>query len=260
MRGRCLKNSTGNRFKKPRPTQTPLREDEEFVITSVASAFSASWRPGENPPDAYLVLGSNEIAVEITTLTQYVTDGRGTRSRLSDDLATAALANALNAQLKDLIPDGYTIGMVLSSPILQNQRTRAKLGRFLRGFIADLTLLDADQKIEIYGNKITVFLTHHGETGYKKVSAAFGNRNSNPKILDNVIQILADRIATKALKCIHLRDRGPIWLALFNDYWLTDGDTYRYALSLMSLEHPFQKILLVNGDRTVEPLIDSTQI
>ena len=45
-----------------------LRDDEEFVITSVAKEFSGTWRPGENPPDAYLSIGTREIAVEISTL------------------------------------------------------------------------------------------------------------------------------------------------------------------------------------------------
>jgi hypothetical protein len=58
-----------------------LRGDEEFVIRSVANAFS--WRAGENPPDALEV---REVAVEISTLMENQSDGRGgTRSRLSDD-------------------------------------------------------------------------------------------------------------------------------------------------------------------------------
>jgi hypothetical protein len=111
---------------------TRLREDEAFAITSIARAFSGTWRPGENPPDAYLVLGAETIAVEISTLTQHVTDDKGTRPRLSDDLATAAFANALNDELGDLIPDGLTIGLVLSSPILLLGKTKAKLGLMLR--------------------------------------------------------------------------------------------------------------------------------
>jgi hypothetical protein len=110
-----------------RPTLAPqLREDEKFVIDSIAVAYSGTWRTGEDPPDAYLLLGAETIAIEISTLTQYVTDGKGTRSRLSDDLATAAFVKALNEELKHLIPDGCTIGLVLSSPILQHRKTKVK--------------------------------------------------------------------------------------------------------------------------------------
>jgi hypothetical protein len=233
-----------------------LREDEAFAITSVARAFSGTWRPGENPPDAYLLLGAETIAVEISTLTQHVTNGRGTRPRLSDDLATAAFANALNDELGHLIPDGHTIGLVLSSPILQLRKTKARLGLMLREYAANLSSLRDDRKIEINGNKITVYLNRHGETGYKKVSAAITNRSSNPDILANVLQVLEDRIVTKARKCEHLDRNGPIWLALLNDYWLTESDTYRQALAQMSLEHRFQKILVVDGDGSVHSLYE----
>jgi hypothetical protein len=39
-----------------------LRGDEEFVIRSIANAFSATWWAGENPPDAYLKVGDQEVA------------------------------------------------------------------------------------------------------------------------------------------------------------------------------------------------------
>jgi hypothetical protein len=236
-------------FKRSQPASSfRLREDEEFVITSIARAFSGIWRPGENPPDAYLMLGSEAIAVEISTLTQHVSDEKGTRPRLSDDVPTAAFANVLNDELGHLIPDGHTIGLILSSPILQHRKTKAKLALILRECIADLSSLREDRKIEINGNRITIYLNHHGEAGYKKVSATFTNRGSNPNILANVNRILQDRILTKARKCLHLDRSQRIWLALLNDYWLTEADTYRYALMQMSLEHQFEKILLVNED------------
>ncbi len=249
-------NAVNNALRAESEAVCQLRKDEEFAITSLATAFSGTWRPGENPPDAYLTLRANTVAVEISTLTQYVTDGNGTRSRLSDDLATAAFANVLDEELKHLIPDGFTIGLVLSSPIHQHHKTKTKLAQILREHIADLASLQSERQLKINGNDITIFLNHHGETQFKKVSAVFMNRSSSPDILANVNQILEDRVSTKALKCVSLRDAGPIWLALLNDYWLTDADTYRYALSRLSLEHPFEKILLVNGDGSVSPLYE----
>ena len=179
-----------------------IRDDEEFVITSIAASLSCTWRPGEDPPDAYLILGADTIPVEISTLTQYVTDDKGTRSRLSDDIPTARLAKDLNEELKALVPDGYTIGLILSSPILEFRKTKVQLAQVIRGHIADLTSLGVDQKITINDNAITVFLNHHGEMGFDKVSAAFINRNSSPDILSNVMQILEDRIVTKTRNAV----------------------------------------------------------
>jgi hypothetical protein len=60
-----------------------MRQDEKFVIESIATAYSGDWKPGEDPPDAYLIVADRPVAVEISTLTQHVTDDRGTRPRLS---------------------------------------------------------------------------------------------------------------------------------------------------------------------------------
>jgi hypothetical protein len=50
---------------------TLLNKDEGFVIESLSSSVGGSWRPGENPPDVYLIQGKIEVAVEISTLTQH---------------------------------------------------------------------------------------------------------------------------------------------------------------------------------------------
>jgi len=61
-----------------------LRGDEEFVIGAIANFFSAVWWASEDPPDAYLKVGDQDVAVEISNLMQNRSDGRGgTRSRLS---------------------------------------------------------------------------------------------------------------------------------------------------------------------------------
>jgi hypothetical protein len=77
-----------------------LREDEEFVIKAVADRFDAEWRAGEDPPDAYLTIGAQAIAVEISRLTQHVMGDDGPRPRLSDDVPTISLADALNDELR----------------------------------------------------------------------------------------------------------------------------------------------------------------
>lgn len=235
-------------------TTLALREDETFAIEAVAKAFAGSWAPGPNPPDAYLTLGARTIAVEISTLTQHVTDARGTRPRLSDDIVAVKIANELNAELGHLLPDGHTIGLIIRSPIANRRKTQAALAEKLRKLIADLAAFPSDQPIEFYGNTITPYLNHHGASGYKKISAVITHQSASPDILLNTKYILQDRITVKAEKCAHVS--GPVWLALLNDYFLTDLHTYKYALSFLALTHPFEKILLIGSDGTVEILFE----
>ena len=62
-----------------------MRGSEKFVIDAVAAEFSGCPRSGEDPPDAYLRIGDREIAVEISTLTQYVRIKGAARPRFSDE-------------------------------------------------------------------------------------------------------------------------------------------------------------------------------
>jgi hypothetical protein len=231
---------------------TKLRDDEEFVITSLSKEFGGTSRVGENPPDAYLQIGAREIAVEISTLTQHITDDRGTRSRLDDDIPAIKLSNELDAELLGLLPDGQSVSLILSTPILKFRQTKTALAKHLREKLPDLQAFATETEIEINGNVIKV-QRHDGHSA-KKIWGVVPNRHSKPDILANARNILEDRISVKARKCAEFIGKKPLWLALLNDYWLSDAGTYKCALSSFSPRHPFEKIILVSGDGTVELL------
>jgi hypothetical protein len=236
-----------------------MREDEKFVIQAVAAFCSGSWRPGEDPPDAYIDIGSKAIAVEISTLTQHVTTDRGIRERLSDDQTAARLANELNEELKHVIPDGTTVGLHLSSPIAKLRKTKTLLAQRIAALIEGAVPDGTELKLRICDNDVALWVTQHNDPQYKKVSAVFHHRHSNPHILRNAAYALEDRIKTKTKKCVVLKKR-PLWLALLNDYWLADTHTYSLAIAGISVEHPFEKILMVSGNGSVSLLHDCAPV
>ena len=231
-----------------------LRGDEVFVIDAVAQAFSGTWTPGENPPDAYLLVGSRSIAVEISTLAQQVTGDREFRPRLSDDKAAIAMVKELNAELSDAVPECETIGLILSAPILKMRQTKSELARLLREKLPDVNAFTTETKTEINRNVITI-QRHSGRQG-EKIWGLVANRHSSPDILANARVTLEERIVVKARKCAAFSGKCPLWLALLNDYWLADPDVYKDALSGISSAHSFEKILVVNLDGTIVSLLD----
>ena len=212
-----------------------LPADEKFVIESVAKEFAGAWKVGKNPPDAYLTFNGNTIAVGITTLTQHVTDDCGTtRSRMCDDAHLTTLVDGLNTKLHGLIPARYSIGLVLSTPILKLRKTTADLAKCLRNRLSYIPSFERDREIEIHGNTVKISLHSHEKIRSQKVWAVAANRRSNADILLNAIQILEDRISDKAKKCTALVGKQPVWPALLNDYWLADSGIYEHALSCIS--------------------------
>jgi len=230
-----------------------LRSDEEFVIRSVANHFLGSWWPGQNPPDAYLQVGKEIIAVEISTLTQHVSDGRGgSKPRRSEDSTAIWLVNALNEELQTLVPDGWIVILNLASPILKAKKSKIQL----KERISNLFLSACDCEIEevILGNRIGIKVVAGNRQGGKKVVGVIWNSNSSKDILNNAWNILENRIVEKARKCKCLPFEGPKWLVLLNDYCLADNDIYQQAFNSFSADHPFEKILLASGNGSVAAL------
>jgi hypothetical protein len=232
-----------------------LRQDEKFVICSVAAYFSGEWWPGENPPDAYLKVHHEVVAVEISTLTQHVSDGSGgSIPRLSEDATAIWLANELNSELLDKIPDGLFVMLTLASPILKARKAKT----YLKDKIVTLVSSSCETEVteDIWGNRVKVRIAPDDRPSGKKVVGIVTNQKSSPDILLNARSILEDRLVVKASKCCSLRFGGPLWLALFNDYWLADNDTYQQAIESFSVDHPFEKILVVCGNRSVTELCE----
>jgi hypothetical protein len=171
-----------------------LREDEAFAIASLEKEFGGTQRIGENPPDAYLQIDARTIAVEISTLTQYVvTDDGGTRPRLSDDKPAINLANELNSELSDLISGDQSVGLILSAPIQNFRSTKTALANLLRAELLNPRSFATETEITINGNVIRI-QRHPGRSG-AKIWGIVPNRHSSPDILGNARNILEDRIA-----------------------------------------------------------------
>jgi hypothetical protein len=113
-----------------------------------------------------------------------------------------------------------------------------------------------DVEEDILENRIDINLSSYDGPDDRKVHAAVINRKSDPHIISNARMILEERIATKTKKCSSLALNGPVWLALFNDYFLADGETYKHAIGRMSMSHVFDRIFLISGNRFVATLYD----
>jgi hypothetical protein len=113
-----------------------------------------------------------------------------------------------------------------------------------------------DVEEDVLGNRIDINLSSCSGPENRKVCAAVINRKSDPHITSNARMILEERIATKTKKCDSLAFKGPVWLALFNDYFLADDETYKQAVGQMSRSHIFDKIYLISENGSVATLCD----
>ena len=232
-----------------------LKTDEQFVISSLAAHFGATWSAGKNPPDAYLKIDKETIAVEISTLTQHIINKHGgTKSRLSEDSPALRLADNLKSELRALIPAGYSIVLYLRAPISKPRHTERKLKNKILCLVANMTHQTIEAELNILGNKIRIILCSSDGSNREKVYGVVSNQKSDPNISSNAQVILLERIATKAMKCSALERNGQMWLALFNDYFLASDETYKKAIQHIPTVHFFDKVLLISGNGSVATL------
>ncbi len=232
-----------------------LREDEKFVIEALCASYGGTWRIGEDPPDAYMSLAENEIAVEISILTQHVVGKSGKPvPRLSQDTGVLRLCDEINEELKNDIPSGVYVLLTISSPLNKIRQTKAELTIAVRKIAQKKA--PNKQAIEINKNRVKIQLILGDRPSGKKVVGVVPNQNSSPDILANVLYILSERINGKNTKCQDIVHR-LLWLALFNDYWLAELDTYELAMKKLFVTHPFDKICLVQGSKEVHTLYET---
>ncbi|WP_340677441.1 hypothetical protein [Paraglaciecola sp.] len=227
-----------------------MRPDEVFVMNSIVEKFGGNFTEGEDPPDAYLQLNGKSIAVEVTQLVQQVQNGKGEMvSRHAQDRPAMTLSDELDRQMKNEISEGKYVYLVLGAPINNIRKTKSELKKEI---LNQLKSGVVKQDLVIEDNRISINI-YDGDRGTdKKIISAIANRYSDANILNNTMSLLSDRITSKLKKCKAKSYEGEYWLALLNDYWVADIDSYKLAYSKLNIQHDFNKILLVDSYGQVE--------
>jgi hypothetical protein len=232
-----------------------VRRDEEFVGRALVSFFggppNASVSDGEDPPDLYLTVGGCRTGVEVTQLSQFTFESDGTLgNRATYDIFGIQMLNRLDAKVGPTLPEDVSLLIGLWVPVPNASRFKKTLTKWVAQ-IAAAPKQGFKEERELEGSKVSISVIEQRPSG-KKIAGFVVNKNSSADIGLNARLILEDRIRTKADICARLPK--PIWLAVLNDYWLADADTYAVAGRQLNLSHCFERIFLVSDQGTVNEL------
>ena len=213
--------------------------------------MSATASEGEDPPDIYLTIGDVRVGVEVTQLSQFTIEPDGSRgNRRTQDIFGLRLLDELDTQFVPLLPGGISLLIGLWVPVPDAARFKNNLWDWVR-LIAFSPVVGTKFERIIEGTRISLSVIPERPSGQKVVGFVV-NKNSSADISSNAQLILDDRIRVKNDICSKLT--GPIWLAVLNDYWLADFDTYRVAYRQQERSHCFERIFLVADDGAVNEL------
>jgi hypothetical protein len=229
-----------------------VRTDEAFVGQALVNHFGAfsgaEIQDGEDPPDLYLICSGSRIAVEVTRLSQFTIEPDGTLgNRATQDTYGVRLLDELDAQIGPSLAAELSLLIGLRVPVKKPGRFRRELVEWVK-HIAAKPVVGPKYERTIEGSKVTISAVRYQPPG-KKITGFVMSKNSSRNISLNALMILEDRIRQKHQICEALE--RPVWLALLNDYWLADADTYRAAYEVLNLDHCFAKIMWVSTDGNV---------
>ena len=212
---------------------------------------NASVSDGEDPPDLYLTVGGSCTGVEVTQLSQFTFEPDGTLgNRTTQDSFGIRLLNDLDAKVGPMLPEDISLLIVLWVPVPNASRFKKSLTEWVTE-IAAAPKQGFKEEREVEGSRTSISVIGQRPSG-KKIIGFVVNKNSSADIGLNARLVLQDRIRTKADTCARLPK--PVWLAVLNNYWLADADTYALAGRQLNLSHCFERIFLVSDQGVVNEL------
>lgn len=232
-----------------------MRRDEAFVARTLGEFLggpsSAIASDGDDPPDLYLALGQFRVGVEVTRLSQFTLEPDGTLgNRATQDFFGLRLLDELNTTIGPLLLDDISLLVGLWVPVSNAARFRKELKEWVHEIAmaaANRTQLERD----IDGSRTSVSVIRQ-RPSRKKIVGFVVNKNSSADIGLNARLVLEDRIRTKSDICAQLPK--PIWLAVLDDYWIADADSYAEVYGQLRLTHCFERIFLVADNGAVSEL------
>jgi hypothetical protein len=172
-------------------------------------------------------------------------------NRATQDSFGLRLLNEIDSKLGPSLPDDVSFLVGIELPVSNAARFR----KGLLDWVAEVALnqlADAQYDRLIEGSNASISVIPARPTGEKIVGFVVA-KNSKADILLNARLVLADRIRIKNELCARLRK--PIWLALLNDYWLADAETFAIAARQINAAHCFERVFLVSGSGVVSDLM-----
>lgn len=227
-----------------------LKPDEKFITNCLLNHFgttATAWE-GEDPPDIYMKVEGKTIAVEITRLSPVSFDQDGVaQNRKTQDYFGMNLCDDLDSKLKRDISPEVDILLTLYVPVENTRKYKKELHACLKETIAKGIKTGDRTEFNIAGAKVKISVIPNRNHSQKKIVGLIVNDNSSAHIQGNAEVILADRILDKVKKCRNIKHQGAKWVALFNDYWLADYETYSLALNNISGQHDFERIFVISN-------------
>ncbi len=235
-----------------------LKEDEIFALNVLIDSLGGSYHAGEDPPDAYLEMGENKIAVEVTQLIEpaYQDDG-SINPRIKEEAVAERIGEKIKRDYSGRIQTKQSLLIEFSVPVTNSRKSERELRNELDKLIDVIhaEALQAPYDVKINDNVAISFYEYDKEvSAERRIEYFIFNGKVSDDIVENVKTTLAERINDKKTKIKDNHEGSEYWLLLLSNVWLADRNTYDLAYAEASLSHDFDKIYVVLSGKRLHRL------
>lgn len=223
-----------------------MTPNEEYVLGILVGRFGGDLEECEIAPDGYINIDGKKNAVEVSRFVEPMIGEDGARyPRLKDDAPADKLGKEVEVDIGKSIPDGVHVFLTMSAPIKNFCSTKKLIGQ------AIVEIVEADEgsaDCTFSGNHVSINVFREWKGKGNKIGSSIGRRYSTTNVDGKARDVLRERIKTKELirKGYANISISEYWLALYNDFWVADVDTYRAAFREMEIPHGFDQIFIVD--------------
>jgi hypothetical protein len=230
-----------------------FKKPEQAAIDAVARQFSATWKQGGVPFDAYLVVAGKRVAVDIRTLKRRgAGQGNAARPRLRFDKVATRLTDRLRSTLGDIVPDGTTVVLTVTAPIRVAAKTTTGLEDRIQTVLARRSP-GRDEKATINGNRVQIRMLRNRSERAPKFIGFVHNADSDPLLLLDMTRELLELFSAEAGRRATTR-AGDRWLVVISGRESSCLEAYRDIYSQLRMATGFKKVLVAFGDGRVGEL------
>jgi hypothetical protein len=229
------------------------RESKELTqraIGAVAEHFRAAPRRGSDPRRVGLTVDGKRVAVEIVTLgAQAARRAGAVPPRLRFDRVVLSVLGRLRAALEEEIPDGVTVAVTITAPIRLAGKTAVSVVEAVRNLLQK-RVGSGRIAATVQGNEVEIRILRGGRAPTSRLVGFVHNRESVPEILFDLVALLAGSVP--ASRGNSRRVAGERWLVFAIGDAPAWVQTYSHVASALLAEAPFDRVLVVGPDGSVE--------
>lgn len=229
-----------------------LRKPEQAAIEAIAKQVTATWKPGDGRPDAYLSIAGKRVAVDVTSCKNKSGDAADVpRPRLRFDRVAIGLVSRLQAALSDAVPDGRAVLVTVTAPIRLPGKTAVAFEDKIRTCLTRRSAT-VECKDTICGNHVRIRIVTCAARHVPKVIGLVHNAETDADLVLGMTQALLECVSGAGAKPAPARFTGERWLVIANANGPAHIDTYRQIYTQLGMASVYKKVFMVLGEGRVE--------